>query len=109
VAAGIVASLARPGGNITGYSMVGTEVEAKRAALLHELLPSAGRVAVMIAPKEFSRAMELIRNGAEAAYRSLGLQPIFIEFSPARGFEAGLAEAVRERAQALDIVGWFPG
>ena len=103
VAAGIVASLARPGGNITGYSMVSTEVVPKRAALLHELLPSAGRVAVMIAPKEFGRVVELIRNEAEAAYRSLGMQPIFVEFLPARGFEAFLAEAVRERAQALDI------
>ena len=109
VAAGIVASLARPGGNITGYSMVSTEVMPKRAALLHELLPSAGRVAVMIVPKEFSRLIELMRNQAEAAYGSLGLQPIFVEFSPARGFEAGLAEAVRERAQALDIPVWFPG
>ena len=47
---GLVATLARPGGNVTGYSMIQPEVARKRAALLHELLPQARRVCVFINP-----------------------------------------------------------
>ena len=50
VGTGLVASLAKPGGNITGYSIVSTELNAKRLALLHELLPTARRVGVLVNP-----------------------------------------------------------
>jgi putative tryptophan/tyrosine transport system substrate-binding protein len=97
VAMGIVASLSRPGGNITGYSIVSVEKVTKRAALLHELLPAAQRVALVVySDNPLSRVMA---KEAEAAYRGLGVQTIFIE--PA-SVEDVLGDAVRRQAQALD-------
>lgn len=99
VATGLVASLARPGGNITGYSIVSTEIELKRASLLHELLPAARRVAVVVNPN--NRLSSHIRKRAEEAYRSLGLDPTFIEATSAQDFLDLPAEAARRRAQVL--------
>jgi putative tryptophan/tyrosine transport system substrate-binding protein len=101
VGSGLVASLARPGGNITGYSIVSPEIAAKRAALLHELLPAAQRVAVMVNPD--NRISGLLRKRADEAYRSLGVQPIFIEATSAQQFLDAPAQAARGRAQALEI------
>ena len=72
VALGLVASLAHPGGNITGYSFAYPEVSAKRAALLKELLPSLQRVALPVFPG--NPIAELTVKRAEAAYRSLGVR-----------------------------------
>ena len=103
---GLVASPSRPGGNVTGYSIVGPEVAAKRAGIVHELLPAATRVAVVVPPKGFSNVFDLIRKETDAAYRSLGVQPIFIEVVPlSGGFEKAVAEAVQQRAQALELPG----
>jgi putative ABC transport system substrate-binding protein len=103
VATGLVASLAHPGGNVTGYSMVSSETTAKRAALLKELLPSLQRVAYL-----FAQSNPISRLGAkqaETAYRSLGVRTILIdpEFMPVGGF---LAEAARQGAQAVDVPGF---
>jgi putative tryptophan/tyrosine transport system substrate-binding protein len=97
VAMGLVASLAHPGGNVTGYSMVSTELEAKRAELLHELAPTVQRVALPIHPD--NPTYQLLSRQAEAAYRSLGVQAIFIDPESVKSF---LDEAVRQRAQAVD-------
>jgi len=106
VETGLVASLARPGGNITGYSIIGPEMAAKRAGIVHELLPAATRVAVIIPPQGFSNVFDLIRKQTDAAYRSLGVQPIFIELVPlSGGFEKAVAEAVQQQAQALELPG----
>jgi putative ABC transport system substrate-binding protein len=97
VATGLVASLAHPGGNITGYSLVTTELMVKRAALLHELLPTVQRVALPVTPD--NPISRLIVKQAEAAYRSLGVRVILIDPEKVASF---LAEAARQGAQAVD-------
>ncbi len=101
VGTGLVASLARPGGNITGYSIVSSEIEAKRAALMHELLPAAQRIAVVVDPS--NRISGALRKRADEAFRSLGVQPIFIEATSEQQLLDVPAEAVRQRAQALEM------
>ena len=97
VATGLVASLAHPGGNITGYSLVSTELVVKRAALLHELLPTMQRVALPVTPD--NPISRLTVKEAEAAYRSLGVRVILIDPEKVDSF---LAEAARQGAQAVD-------
>ncbi len=101
VGTGLVASLARPGGNITGYSIVSSEVEAKRAALMHELLPAAQRIAVVVDPS--NRISGQMRKRVDEAFRSLGVQPIFIEATSEQQLLDVPAEAVRQRAHALEM------
>ena len=99
VRAGLVASLARPGGNITGFSIVGPELDAKRLALLRELLPGLQRVGVLEnSTNPYHRA---VRKEFEQTCRSLGLQPIIIEVAAAGELEGAIAEMARRRAQAL--------
>src|SRR5207248_1691313 len=66
---GLVASLARPGGNLTGINFFASELEAKRLQLLHDLLPKATRIAVLVNP-----ATESAQRGIPDAARALGLQ-----------------------------------
>jgi putative ABC transport system substrate-binding protein len=70
---GLVASLNRPGGNATGVTLFTTEVVAKRVGLLHELLPRAARVAVLVNPTDAARMESTVRD-VEAAARVSGLQ-----------------------------------
>jgi putative ABC transport system substrate-binding protein len=101
VLSGLVASLARPGGNITGYSIVARELDAKRLELLQELLPTAQRVAVLIDPT--NPYNEIAREDRERVYRSLGMQPIFVGAAAASELENAVSEAARRRAQALIV------
>jgi putative ABC transport system substrate-binding protein len=101
VTTGLVASLARPGGNITGFSIVGPEIDAKRLALLRELLPGLQRVGVLEdSTNPYHRA---VRKEFEQACRSLGLQPIIIGVAAAGELENALAEMARRRARALYV------
>jgi len=101
VRAGLVASLARPGGNITGTSRVGPEIDAKRLALLRELLPAVQRVGVLEnSNNPYHRA---VRKEFEQACRSLGLELITIEVAAAGELEKAIAELARRRAQALFV------
>src|SRR5262249_844732 len=70
---GLVASLARPGGNLTGINFFATELTAKRLALLHELVPKATRMAVVINPVNRAISELILRDIPEAA-RSIGLE-----------------------------------
>jgi putative ABC transport system substrate-binding protein len=99
VGTGLVQSLAHPGGNITGYSMVAPELEAKRCALTHELLPDARRVAVVANPA--NRVSSSLRKRAEETFRSFGVEAVFIESSSDQQFKAVPAQAAQLRAQAL--------
>jgi putative ABC transport system substrate-binding protein len=101
VGLGLVATLAHPGGNITGYSVIQPEIANKRAALLHELLPAARRICVFINP--IGQVAGRLRAVTDAAYRSLGLEPFFIEVASEPQFLDALAEAARQRAEALEI------
>jgi ABC-type uncharacterized transport system substrate-binding protein len=101
VRSGLVASLARPGGNITGYSIVAPELDAKRLALLRELLPGLQRVGVLeLSTNAYYRTA---RNEFEQACRSLGLQPIIIEVAASGELENAIVELARRRAQALFV------
>ena len=97
---GLVASLARPGGNATGVNFFVAELVAKRLGLLHELVPNANRVAVLVNPSNASTAEATLRDLPEAA-RALGLQTHVLKASTSRDIEAAFATIVRERADAL--------
>jgi putative tryptophan/tyrosine transport system substrate-binding protein len=101
VTTGLVASLARPGGNITGFSIVGPEIDAKRLSLLRELVPGLQRVGVLAnSANPYNRA---VRKEFEQTGRSLGLQLIIIEVATAGELENALAEMARRRVQALFV------
>jgi putative tryptophan/tyrosine transport system substrate-binding protein len=99
VRAGLVASLARPGGNVTGYSIVSPEINAKRLEVVRELLPAVQRVGVLENPTNpYFRAA---RNDLDDASRSLGMQAIFVEVATAGGLTNAVAEVARQGAQML--------
>jgi putative ABC transport system substrate-binding protein len=99
VRTGLVKSLSRPGGNITGYSLMGTEPDAKLLALMREMLPGLQRVGVLEnSTNPYHRA---VRKDLEQVFRSLGILPIFLEVAAAEDCENALAEMVRRKAQAL--------
>jgi putative ABC transport system substrate-binding protein len=99
---GLVASLARPGGNATGINIFSSEVVAKRLGLLHDLVPKAVRVAVLINPANAPVAETMLREVPEAA-RAIGLQIQVLNASTSREIEAAFATLVRDRADALFV------
>ena len=101
---GLVASLARPGGNATGINFFGQEVVAKRLGLLHELVPKAVRIAVLVNPANVQVAETTLRDTSEAA-RVLGLQTHTLNASTSREIEAAFATLLRDRADALFVAG----
>jgi len=103
VRSGLVASLARPGGNITGYSIIGPEIDAKRVALLRELLPAVQRVGVL--ENSTNPHWRAVRKEFEQTCRLQGMQPIIIEVAAAGELENAIAEMARRRAQALFVQG----
>jgi putative tryptophan/tyrosine transport system substrate-binding protein len=99
---GLVTSLARPGGNATGANILFGEVVAKRLGLLHDLVPKAVRVAVLLNPANTVNTEATLREIPEAA-RGLGLQIQVINASTRREIDAAFATVVRERADALFV------
>jgi putative tryptophan/tyrosine transport system substrate-binding protein len=100
---GLVASLARPGGNLTGLNFFVGELVAKRLDLLRELLPAAARVAVLINPA--SPAAEITMRDADAAARAMGLQIQVLRASSSREINAAFAAFVNERPDAVFVGG----
>src|SRR5262249_29963954 len=96
VAHGLVASLARPGGNATGINFLTTEVVGKRLGLLHELAPKTVRVAVLVNPTNTSSTESLKRDLPEAA-RAIGLQMQILNASTSREIEAAFTTIVHDR------------
>jgi putative ABC transport system substrate-binding protein len=101
---GLVASLARPGGNATGINFLNTEVVAKRLQLLHDLVPNAVRVAVLVNPANASTAESNLREIQEAA-PTLGLQFQILNASAIGEIDAAFATLARERPDALFVTG----
>jgi putative ABC transport system substrate-binding protein len=99
---GLVDSLARPGGNATGVNIFNVELAAKRLGLLHELLPKAIRIAVLVNPANARVAEAMLRDIPEAA-RVLGLQTHIQNASTSREIEAAFATLVRDRTDALFV------
>ncbi len=102
VALGLVASLAQPGANATGINFFASEIDAKRLGLMHELLPKARRLAVLVNPTNPITAKATTRALSEAA-PGLGLQLIFFKASTASEIDAAFTALTDARAEALFI------
>ena len=96
---GLVASLARPGGNITGYSIISPELNVKRLTLLRELFPAMQKVAWL--ENSTNPYFRAARTDLEQACRSLAIQPIFVQVAGAGELPGAVAYAARQRAHAL--------
>jgi putative ABC transport system substrate-binding protein len=101
---GLVASLARPGGNLTGINSLNTELVAKRLELLRELVPGATRVAVLVNPSNPASAETTVRD-VEPAARAMGLQIQILNASTSREIDAAFTTLVRQRPDALFVGG----
>ena len=96
---GLVASLARPGGNLTGFNILSTELTAKRLELLREMLPRASRITVLVNPA--SVYTQTTVREVEAAGRAIGFQTQIVNASTSREIDAAFAVFARERPDAV--------
>ena len=101
---GLVASLARPGGNATGINFFNTEVVAKRLRLLHDLVPKAVRVAVLVNPANASPTESTLREVQEAA-PAIGLQTEILNAATIGEIDAVFASFGRDRPDVLFVAG----
>jgi len=99
VAAGLVQSLGRPGGNATGNTFIEPDLAAKRLQVLKELLPSATRIGELMNPG--NPALQMLRAGEGEAMRALGLQPVFVDVTTAAALDGAVAALKRQRVDAL--------
>jgi putative ABC transport system substrate-binding protein len=102
VAAGLVASLARPGGNVTGVASMNTELGPKRLELLRELIPTANIIALLVNPSN-PLVAESISRDVQSASRTLGLQLNILNASSERDFDTVFATLVQLQAAAMVI------
>jgi putative ABC transport system substrate-binding protein len=100
---GLVASLARPGGNATGINYVNAELVAKRLELLRELVPGAVRAAVLMNPSNPNTASNL--SDVEGAARAMGLQIRILNASTSAEINAAFETFLHERPDVLFVVG----
>jgi putative ABC transport system substrate-binding protein len=103
IKSGLVASLNRPGGNVTGVSLFAGTVDAKRLELMHELMPQVTLIAVLNNPL-VAEAETRSRNLQEAA-RTLGLRLLFLSIGSEREFDAAFAIIAEQKASALFVDG----
>jgi ABC-type uncharacterized transport system substrate-binding protein len=99
---GFVASLNRPGGNATGVTTFGRELGPKRLELLRELLPTAGRIALLVNPNQPAVSQAEIQS-AQMAARRLGLEIIVVTAGTENEIKSALATAVQRGAGALQV------
>ena len=105
VPSGLVASHSRPGGNATGVNFLVTELGSKQLGLLHELIPAAARVGLLVNPK--SRTTERAIRDVTAAASAIGLQVDIVQASDSREIESAFGTLVHNKADAL-LVGPDP-
>ena len=101
---GLVASLNRPSGNVTGIAQLAIEVAPKRLELLHEMIPTARIFALLVDPTD-PVVFENTTRGTQAAARSLGLELHVLNVSTERDFDAVFANLIQLRAGGLVISG----
>ena len=106
VEVGFVANLARPGGNLTGVVTLNVELAPKRLELLHELVPTATTIALLVNPTEPALS-EPITRGLQTAARALGLKLHVLQASTERDFDAAFATLIQLRADGLVIAPQF--
>jgi putative ABC transport system substrate-binding protein len=99
---GLVSSLTRPSGNLTGVNLFANELEAKRLELLHQLLPHAARLAVLVNSADVTNTETTLRDVGAAA-RSIGLQVQILKASTAREITDAFASIGQERPDALFV------
>jgi putative ABC transport system substrate-binding protein len=102
VSAGLVASINRPGGNITGVNFFTTELGAKRLEVLRDIVPKAKTVAILIDPS--SPEAEASLNAIETAIKASGQQPVIVNAGTMAEIETAFATFVRARADALLVI-----
>jgi putative ABC transport system substrate-binding protein len=102
---GFVASLARPGGNLTGFNVLFAELAAKRMELLHDLVPGASRIAVLFDPATGVAADSTLR--VEAAAQAMAMQIRVLNASTVQDVDAAFADLARDRPNGL-LVGTGP-
>jgi putative ABC transport system substrate-binding protein len=100
VASGLVTSLNRPGGNVTGVTGLAIELEGKRLELLHEMLPSGTRFALLVNPNSPVSNKQRI-EGVQTAAQRLGLELVILKAGTAAEVEAAFMAATAQRASAL--------
>ena len=101
---GLVASLNRPGGNVTGVTQLGVEVAPKRLELLHELVPTAKIIALLVDPTD-PAIFEKTTRGVQAAAQSFGLELHVLNVSTEQDLDAVFAKLVQLRAGGVVISG----
>jgi putative ABC transport system substrate-binding protein len=99
---GLVTNLSRPGGNVTGFNIFINELAAKRLELLHELIPRAARVAVLLNPANVA-ATEVQLKDVDAAARALGLQIQIHNANTSAEIDAAFETMSRERPDAVFV------
>ena len=102
VAHGLVASLGRPGANLTGVSLLTTLLEAKRLSLLREALPAATRIGLLVNPG--GTIVQSMVQESEQAARSLGLRLVVVKAEAEGEFEPAFASLLHQRADALVVI-----
>jgi putative tryptophan/tyrosine transport system substrate-binding protein len=100
---GLVASMSRPGGNITGMSTIAPELASKRLELLRELFPKIVRIGELVDPG--NQYWQLVRSDYEGTFRALQMQSIFVEVANPAALEPAFAQLTRQRAEALIVRG----
>ena len=103
VSLGLVDSLARPGGNVTGFTTIGSALAGKRLELLKETIPTLNRVAVLWDPQ--NEGAKEIWKESQLPAKELGLQLHSVEVTSADKFESGFKEAIQARSGALAVTG----
>jgi putative ABC transport system substrate-binding protein len=103
---GLVASLSRPGGNLTGVNFFAVELTAKRLELLRELVPGAARVAVLVNPANPADSEPIVQD-AQAAARAMGLQILVLKATSSKEIDAAFANVAHKPPDAL-LVGTGP-
>jgi len=99
---GLVANLGRPAGNLTGINLFNSELAAKRLALLHELVPQAKRVAVLVDPADAANAASTLRE-IDTASRAIGFQIKVLNASSSREIDAAFEAIAKERQDAVFV------
>jgi putative ABC transport system substrate-binding protein len=102
VKAGLIQSLSRPGGNVTGVNYMQSELGAKRLGLLHEMVPLASRVALLVNPSNSVAAESQIKD-VETAAVVIGRHVEVVKAATAREIETAFARMVQNRLEALVI------
>jgi putative tryptophan/tyrosine transport system substrate-binding protein len=102
VAFGLVASLNRPGGNVTGISFLGDTLVAKHVEILHEILPGAGSLGLIVNPSNANADPDV--RQAQAAAKKVGLGLVVLKASTSSDLEAAFAKCAREKVAGLLVL-----